>query len=282
MGLVTNAGGSELNKEIIFNINILDTKEIKQEDVPVVYTNDKDNIEIIFNILDMTDLTDATAEFILHMRDGSHFPIEEDIVIEGTKISYILKENEGNHAGKSSVQLVLKKGKEYASGIYYFVIENGLENHVPRELYIPEITKGDRGEPGPQGEPGEDGTSFTFEDLTPAQLESLRGAKGEPGKDGTSFTFNDLTPEQIEILRGPRGEQGEKGDPGQDGKDGQSFTFNDLTPEQIGLLTGPQGPKGETSKDAERVNGYKIVALTEGEYESITKDPDTIYMVGGL
>lgn len=279
MGLVTNAGGSELNKEIIFNINILDTKEIKQEDVPVVYTNDKDSIEIIFNILDMTDLTDATAELILHMRDGSHFPIEDGVVIEENQISYILKENEGNHAGKSIVQLVLKKGKEYASGLYYFVIENGLENHVPRELYIPEITKGDKGDPGPKGEPGEDGTSFTFEDLTPAQIESLRGAKGEPGKDGTSFTFNDLTPEQIEMLRGPKGE---KGDPGQDGQDGQSFTFNDLTPEQIGLLTGPQGPKGETSKDAERVNGYKIMALTEVEYELITKDPDTIYMVGGL
>ena len=271
-----------MNKEIIFNINILDTKEIKQEDVPVVYTNDKDSVEIIFNILDMTDLTNTDAELILHMRDGSHFPIEEDIVIEENQISYVLKENEGNHAGKSSVQLVLKEDKEYASGIYYFVIENGLENHVPRELYIPEITKGDKGDPGRDGVDGKDGKSFTFKDLTPAQLESLRGAKGEPGKDGTSFTFEDLTPEQIEILRGPRGEKGEKGDPGQDGKDGKSLTFNNLTPEQIELLTGPQGPKGETSKDAERVNGYKIVALTEGEYESITKDPDTIYMVGGL
>lgn len=228
MGLVTNAGGSELNKEIIFNINILDTKEIKQEDVPVVYTNDKDSIEIIFNILDMTDLTDATAELILHMRDGSHFPIEDGIVIEENQISYILKENEGNHAGKSIVQLVLKKGKEYASGLYYFVIENGLENHVPRELYIPEITKGDKGDPGPQGPKGDTG---------PQGPQGPQGDKGEPG------------------IQGPQGEPG---------------------------IQGPKGDKGETSKDAERVNGYKIMALTEVEYESITKDPDTIYMVGGL
>lgn len=263
-------GESELNKEIIFNINILDTKEIKQGDVPVVYTNDKDSIEIIFNILDMTDLTDATAEFILHMRDGSHFPIEEDIVIEGTKISYILKENEGNHAGKSSVQLVLKKGKEYASGIYYFVIENGLENHVPRELYIPEITKGDRGEPGPQGPQGPPGPKGEQGPKGPKGDPGIQGPQGEPGiqgpkgDKGDAFVYADFTPTQLSSLKGPQGDIGPQGVQGEQGPEG------------------PQGPKGETSKDAEKVNGYKIVALTEGEYESITKDPDTIYMVGGL
>lgn len=39
-------------------------------------------------------------------------------------------------------------------------------------------------------------------------LGKIKGDKGDP------LTFNDLTPEQIEALRGPQGEQGPQGEPG--------------------------------------------------------------------
>ena len=49
---------------------------------------------------------------------------------------------------------------------------------------------------GPRGPRGLDGT-VAFEDLTPGQIESLRGPQGEP------FTYADFTPEQIAVLQNP-------------------------------------------------------------------------------
>jgi len=56
------------------------------------------------------------------------------------------------------------------------------------ERFIPwdEVLKGDpgpAGPPGPQGEPGVDGT-VEFDELTPAQRESLRGPQGIQGEKG--------------------------------------------------------------------------------------------------
>lgn len=54
------------------------------------------------------------------------------------------------------------------------------------------------------------------------------------GKDGT-MSFEDLTPEQIDDLKGDPGPQGEKGDP---------FTYSDFTAAQLEALRGPQGATG--------------------------------------
>lgn len=43
---------------------------------------------------------------------------------------------------------------------------------------------------GPKGEPGEDGKSFTFDDLTEQQRESLRGEPGSPGEPGADGASN--------------------------------------------------------------------------------------------
>ena len=106
------------------------------------------------------------------------------------------------------------------------------------------------------------GEPFTFEDLTEAQIEALRGADGAPGapgkdgKDGADGTvsFDELTEEQRESLRGPQGIQGERGEQGPQGIQGPkgadgTMTFSDLTDEQKESLkgdVGPQGPKGDT------------------------------------
>lgn len=94
---------------------------------------------------------------------------------------------------------------------------------------------------------------------------NINAIKGDP------MTFNDLTPEQIEALRGPEGPRGPKGDKGADG----TMTFSDLTQEQKDSLkgdTGPQGPKGDsyilTADDKTEIAGLVIAALpmAEGEY----------------
>lgn len=50
--------------------------------------------------------------------------------------------------------------------------------------------KGEKGDPGKDGNPGKDGVdgTVTFEELTDAQKETLRGEKGNPGNDGLSPT----------------------------------------------------------------------------------------------
>lgn len=62
----------------------------------------------------------------------------------------------------------------------------------------PRGLQGDQGEPGPRGPAGADGT-MTFEDLTAAQRESLRGPAGKDGQPGPA---------------GPRGATGETGPAG--------------------------------------------------------------------
>ena len=54
---------------------------------------------------------------------------------------------------------------------------------------------------------GEKGAAFTYDDFTPAQLDSLKGEKGDKGDKGDQG------------VRGLQGVQGEKGDKGEDGKD---------------------------------------------------------------
>lgn len=109
------------------------------------------------------------------------------------------------------------------------------------------------------------GDPFTFEDLTEAQIEALRGADGAPGKDGAdgkdgkdgvdgTVSFDELTEEQRLSLKGEKGDQGEQGIQGPVGPQGPkgadgTMTFSDLTDEQKESLKGdigPQGPKGDT------------------------------------
>lgn len=67
--------------------------------------------------------------------------------------------------------------------------------------------RGEKGDTGPQGETGAKGDTFTFDDFTPEQLESLRGPKGDTGATG---------PQGKEGAVGPQGPQGAKGEPGKD------------------------------------------------------------------
>ena len=62
--------------------------------------------------------------------------------------------------------------------------------------------------------------------LTPEQLEYLKGPKGEP------FKYSDFTQDQLNALKGPKGDKGEP------------FKFSDFTQEQLAALKGPKGDPG--------------------------------------
>lgn len=129
-------------KKIQYDVRLLSTEKTLQGKAPIVYTNDLNSAEFVFNILDMTaeQLIGATATTLLYMRDGSFFQ-SSDVEFDGTTFAYLLKENEGNHSGLAKIQLVVKIGTaEYASQLYSFEVVNGLETKVAVEVMIQDWT----------------------------------------------------------------------------------------------------------------------------------------------
>lgn len=72
-------------------------------------------------------------------------------------------------------------------------------------------------------------TSASNVQLTPEQLEKLRGTQGPKGEP---FRYSDFTQEQLNALKGPKGDKGEP------------FKYSDFTAEQLQALRGPKGDPG--------------------------------------
>lgn len=72
-------------------------------------------------------------------------------------------------------------------------------------------------------------TSASNVQLTPEQLEKLRGPQGPKGEP---FKYSDFTQDQLNALKGPKGDKGEP------------FRYSDFTAEQLLALRGPKGDPG--------------------------------------
>ena len=121
--------------------------------------------------------------------------------------------------------------------------------------------EGPQGPAGPKGDPGADGT-MTFEELTPAQTESLRGPAG---------------PQGIQGLEGPQGIQGVQGLPGDRGETGP---IGPQGPQGIQGPIGPQGLQGIQGVTGAVGPAPTWVTLTQAAYDAIvTKNPNTVYLV---
>lgn len=72
-------------------------------------------------------------------------------------------------------------------------------------------------------------TSASNVQLTPEQLEKLRGLQGPKGEP---FRYTDFTQDQLNALKGPKGDKGEP------------FRYSDFTAEQLQALRGPKGDPG--------------------------------------
>lgn len=69
----------------------------------------------------------------------------------------------------------------------------------------------------------------TSAQLTPEQLERLKGPQGPKGEP---FKYSDFTQDQLNALKGPKGDKGEP------------FKYSDFTAEQLLALKGPKGDPG--------------------------------------
>lgn len=143
----------------------------------------------------------TSASFILEVHDSVWHegdPVSED---EMTALDALILETT---ALKHEVEQKLANGE--------FVGEQGPQGEAGPQ--------GPRGVPGPQGPEGE------------------RGPAGPPG----AMAFEELTPEQIELLRGPKGPKGDTGATGPQGPKGDTGAQG---PKGDTGETGPQGPQGE-------------------------------------
>lgn len=116
----------------------------------------------------------------------------------------------------------------------------------------PSGERGPKGDKGEQGPAGQDGT-VSFDELTPAQLDMLKGPKGDKGDIGPM---------------GPQGPQGEKGEQGPIGPQGPKGETGERGPEGPQGPMGPQGPKGDPGAGSEtsiEVNGQTYNADAEGK-----------------
>ena len=113
----------------------------------------------------------------------------------------------------------------------------------PQGTQGPSGERGPQGPIGPQGPAGQDGT-VSFDELTPAQLDMLKGPKGDKGDTGA---------------QGPQGPQGPKGPSGERGPSGQQGVQGIQGP------VGPQGPKGDTGEPSSiKVNGTTYTSDASG------------------
>ena len=132
--------------------------------------------------------------------------------------------------------------------------------------------RGPQGEQGIQGPAGPKGDTFTYNDFTSEQLESLKGPKGDKGDP---FTYADFTSEQLAALKGAKGDKGEKGETGANG----------VTPTlKIGTTSTLASDNNATVNMTQSGNTYTlnfgIPKGADGTGDSNTKTLTNISMVG--
>ena len=149
-------------------------------------------------------------------------------------------------------------------------------------------TQGSQGPRGEQGLPGPAGPAGPIGLTGPEGPQGPQGPKGDPGADG-NMTFEELTPAQTESLRGPAGPQGIQGPEGPQGIQGVQGLPGDrgeigpIGPKGTQGIQGPIGPQG--LQGIQGVTGAvgpapTWVTLTQAAYDAIvTKDPNTVYLV---
>ena len=151
--------------------------------------------------------------------------------------------------------------------------------------------RGERGERGPQGIPGLQGPRG---ETGPQGLQGIQGQKGETGERGPAgrdgvVTFENLSQAQRNTLKGDRGETGPRGEQGPRGATGERGPAGErglIGPQGATGPQGRQGDRGPAGSAGENIinqlnrQPLKYWCGTEQQYNAISnKDPNTIYDV---
>ena len=146
----------------------------------------------------------------------------------------------------------------------------------------PRGERGERGLTGERGPAGRDGV-VTFENLSQAQRNTLKGDRGETGPRGEQGQQGIPGPQGPRGATGERGPMGERGLIGPQGPQGPQGRQGERGPAGANGSTGPQGPAGSAGQNIinqQNNQPLKYWCGTEQQYNAISnKDPNTIYDV---
>lgn len=154
-------------------------------------------------------------------------------------ISAVLQMKRMTRAQWATSQYVPRQGEPVCENDTGFMKVGDGTHRFPDLKYLTG-PQGPQGNQGIQGPPGRDGV-VTFENLSQAQRNSLKGDRGEPGPRG---------------LQGPPGPRGADGQPGQRGADG------------VRGATGERGPVGATGATGERGHSLNAGVRIEGTFRN--------------
>lgn len=160
-------------------------------------------------------------------------------------ISAVLQMKRMTRAQWATSQYVPRQGEPVCESDTGFMKVGDGTHRFPDLRYLTG-PQGPQGIQGIQGPPGRDGV-VTFENLSQAQRNSLKGDRGERGEQGPP---------------GPTGPRGADGQPGQRGADGARGATGERGPAGERGATGPAGPTGE--------RGHSLTANVriEGNYRN--------------
>lgn len=140
----------------------------------------------------------------------------------------------------------------------------------------PRGERGERGLTGERGPAGRDGV-VTFENLSQAQRNTLKGDRGETGPQGPPGPRGDRGETGPQ---GQTGSQGIQGPPGRQGERGPAGANGAVGPQGRQGDRGPAGTAGENIINQLNRQPLKYWCGTEEQYNAISnKDPNTIYDV---
>lgn len=130
-------------KEIKYHVALKSTEHPHRYPNDTVYTNDRESVQFVFTLTDFqsTELSSATAKIYLFMKNGSMYQEDATVVPSSRQINYTMQGNQGKHYGQNRVQIeLIIGGRTYASPVYYYTINPGLETQVAQEVMIKDWT----------------------------------------------------------------------------------------------------------------------------------------------
>ena len=150
----------------------------------------------------------------------------KDSGVEGA----VVKEIDVTLIKDALVEIVKDNAMEVIDDNFKSELTTGLQNYVSEnsnQFRGSDGVQGPQGETGPKGDTGEQGLkgekgdtgAVVFDELTPEQVNQLKGPQGDQGEQGI---------QGLQVEQGPQGPIGPKGDKGDKGDTGQSY-YTDIS-----------------------------------------------------
>lgn len=213
----------------------------------------------------------------------------------------------GLKGDKGDDGIVGRDGTDGTDGVGITSITQNLDGTLSINLddgtsYVTEPLKGEKGDKGDTGAQGERGVQGERGEQGIQGIQGergLQGDKGDKGDTGDAFTYDDFTPAQLETLKGEKGDKGDTGATGATGASGNgiaditktstsglvdtyTITFDDGSTETFSVTNGSQGAKGDKGDTGATGNGIASAVLNADYTLTLTFTNGTSYTTSSI